>query len=58
LYTDGYQLLFKNIQNDYIILAQYDKQSVVSGTLYESGLKWLKATKDKIHFVNIEGSSI
>lgn len=58
LYTDGYQLLFKNTQNDYIILAQYDKQSVVSGTLYESGLKWLKATKDKIHFVNIEGSSI
>ncbi len=57
LCTDGYSLIFATIDNDMYIVAMTDRNLVVRDAVFESGMKWLKATKDQICFINIEGES-
>lgn len=55
LATDGYELLFIDVdQNAYkMTLVDYDHSMRLR--CYESSLKWLKATDSQIVFINVEG---
>lgn len=62
LVTNGYDLIFiqapidENNAGDGYLITMLDHDPDIGGRAYfESGLRWLKATEDKIVFVNIEG---
>lgn len=57
LCTDGYTLVFMTADNDAYVVTALDKELAVRDAVFESGVKWLKATKNQIRFVNIEGTS-
>ena len=57
LCTNGYDLIFVTAVNDWFKVAPCDHEPVVRDAIFESGLRWLKATKDRIVFVNIQGQS-
>jgi len=46
LCTDGYQLIFIDSQQDAYVVAAIDHVLTVRDAVFESGVKWLKATKD------------
>ena len=60
LVTNGYDLIFiaapvnGNAGDGYLVTTT---QQDVGSAIFESGLRWLKASNDKIVFVNIEGTS-
>ena len=55
LCTDGYSLVFMTRDKQAFVVAADDHEHAVRDAVFESGLKWLKATKERIVFVNIEG---
>ena len=57
LCTDGYALVFVTADDDAYVVTTDDKELTVRDAVFECGVKWLKATKDQIRFVNIEGTS-
>ena len=57
LITNGYDLIFVNIQGDGYIVSKMDHEPTVRDAYFESGLRWLKAADDKIVFINIEGQA-
>ena len=57
LVTDGYALVFVTAAGDPYEVAPYDGQDLKLGAVFESGLRWLKATDSRLVFVNIEGQS-
>lgn len=63
LVTNGYDLVFITAPSgeqpgDGYVLATTDHEVTVHEAYFESGLRWLKASKEKLVFVNIEGDSI
>jgi len=64
LITNGYDLIFvtapksDDTPGDGYYVAASSTESDTSTALFESGLRWLKASKDKIVFINIEGENI
>lgn len=58
LVTNGYELIFCTANTDaYVIAADEHARPPSNATCFESGLKWLKASKSQLVFVNIEGDS-
>lgn len=57
LVTNGYDLLFINANNDAYKLTTIDHTLTVRDAVFEQNLRFLKATKDCIVFVNIEGTT-
>lgn len=57
LITNGYDLIFVTTEGDGYIVSKLDHTPTVTKAYFESGLRWLKATDDKIVFVNIEGQT-
>lgn len=57
LCTDGYVLVFITADDDAYVVTTLDRELAVRDAVFECGVKWLKATKDQIRFVNIEGDS-
>lgn len=57
LTTTGYELIFNTKDDQSYIIAVTDHKLVVKDALFESGLRFLKATDDTVVFVNIEGQS-
>lgn len=57
LCTDGYSLIYMTKNEDFYVVTTTDHELTVRDAVFESGLKWLKATKDQVVFVNIEGQS-
>jgi hypothetical protein len=57
LCTDGYVLVFVTADDDAYVVTTDDKELTVRDAVFECGVKWLKATKDQVRFVNIEGTS-
>lgn len=55
LCTDGYCLVFMTRDKLPFVVAADSSEHAVRDAVFESGLKWLKATKERIIFVNIEG---
>jgi len=46
LCTDGYTLVFMTADNDAYVVTALDKELAVRDAVFESGVKWLKATKN------------
>lgn len=57
LVTTGYELLFINSNGDAYQITTEDHVLAVNDACFESGLRYLKASKDMLVFVNIEGTS-
>ena len=57
LVTNGYDLIFVTAVGDAYIVDKADHAPAVRDALFESGMRWLKATDSQIVFVNIEGQS-
>lgn len=58
LCTDGYELIFITANDDAYVVAAIDRDALtVRDAVFECGLKWLKATKSQLRFINIEGTS-
>ena len=58
LKTDGYSLLFETIDNEIYVVGSVNKKLLINDAIYESKFKWLKASKNQICFINIEGTPI
>lgn len=54
LKTDGYSLLFETVNHETYIVSAADK-NLFTDAIYESNFKWLKASKNQICFINVEG---
>ena len=63
LVTNGYDLIFiqapvdENNAGEGFIVSKMDHEQTVGDACFESGLRWMKATDDKIVFINIEGQA-
>lgn len=57
LVTNGYDLIFVTKNGDGYIVAAMDHAPTVRDAYFESGLRWLKASNEKIVFINIEGQA-
>ena len=55
LCTDGYSLIFVTANKDFYVVATNNHETIVRDAVFECGIKWLKASRDQIVFVNIEG---
>lgn len=55
LVTDGYDLYFSDNVGNITKITKSDRPNVIEYTYFESGLRFLKATADKLVFVNING---
>lgn len=64
LVTNGYDLIFVTCQEndgdeaEGYIVASSSSGEEHSSALFECGLRWLKASKEKVAFINIEGESM
>ena len=55
LITNGYDLMFLDVDNDIHIVTKLDHDQVVPDSTFECDLRWLKASKSTITFTDIEG---
>lgn len=55
LCTDGYELVFITADDDAYVVTTHNEELAVRDAVFESGIKWIKATRDQVVFVNIEG---
>jgi len=55
--TDGFDLYFVTGKAEAVKVTRSDRPNVVHETYFESGLRFLKTTKDSLVFVNIEGEA-
>lgn len=63
LVTNGYDLIFivapgsDDMHGEGYIVSKMAHQPTVKDAYFESGLRWLKATDEKVVFINIEGEA-
>lgn len=57
LCTDGYVLVFIAADGNAYAVNSLDRELAVKDAVFECGIKWLKATKNQVRFINIEGTS-
>ena len=51
-------MLFETIDNEIYVVGSVNKKLLINDAIYESKFKWLKASKNQICFINIEGTPI
>ena len=57
LVTDGFDLIFIDADGNGYIVSKSNEENASQLAVFESGLKWIKASRDCIVFVSVDGES-
>lgn len=57
LVTDGFDLIFIDADGNGYIVSKSNEENASPLAVFESGLKWIKASRDCIVFVSVDGES-